>query len=126
MKRWKPAADGAERKRDDMADQVTIEVFEPPMCCAGGMCGPVADEKLLQFNEALLSLRKQFGGAVAIFRYLPNQQIAKFQENAEVIALLSKEGTDVLPVTAVNGSIRWREAYPTLEELTEAVRGSAK
>ena len=106
-----------------MAEQVTIEVFEPPMCCAGGMCGPVADEKLLQFNEALLTLRKQFGGAVAIYRYLPNQQIAKFQENDAVMALLNKQGTHVLPVTAVNGSIRWREGYPTLEQLTGAVRG---
>lgn len=109
-----------------MADQVTIEVFEPPMCCVGGMCGPVADEKLLRFNEALLSLKKQFGSAVAIFRYLPNQQVAKFQENDAVMALLNKDGTHVLPVIAVNGSICWREAYPTLEQLTAAVCSDGK
>lgn len=109
-----------------MAEQVTIEVFEPPMCCAGGMCGPVADEKLLRFNEALLNLKKQLGSAMAIYRYLPNQQIAKFQENAEVMALVTQHGTEVLPVTAVNGAIRWREAYPTLEELAAAVRSDGK
>ena len=28
-----------------------LEVFDPPMCCSSGVCGPKVDKKLVQFKE---------------------------------------------------------------------------
>ncbi len=32
-----------------------VQVFDPPMCCSSGACGPkVLDRRLVQFSAALL------------------------------------------------------------------------
>lgn len=35
-----------------------IEIFDPPMCCASGLCGPEIDPALLDINEAIIKLKK--------------------------------------------------------------------
>ncbi len=34
-----------------------VQVFDPPMCCSSGACGPTADKRLVQFSAALEWLR---------------------------------------------------------------------
>lgn len=99
----------------DKSEAVRIELFDPPMCCPGGLCGPAIDPALLDLNEAVLRLKNEHG--VAVNRYLLQQQGRKFMENPEVLALLQEHGTDVLPVTAVNGTVVKTRAFPSYEEL---------
>ena len=36
-----------------------VEIFDPPMCCPTGMCGPTIDQTLLDLNEMVLALQAQ-------------------------------------------------------------------
>jgi len=94
-----------------------IEIFDPPMCCPGGMCGPVIDPALLDVNEAILKVKKESDGQVKIERYLLTQQTTKFLQNPEVLELLHSQGTLALPVTAINGKVVKQKIYPTYAEL---------
>ncbi|MDZ7795282.1 MAG: arsenite efflux transporter metallochaperone ArsD [Spirochaetia bacterium] len=95
--------------------KVGVEIFDPPMCCPGGLCGPAIDPALLDVNEAVLRLKKEHG--IAVQRYLLQQQGQKFMENPEVLALLKEHGTDILPLTVVNGIVVKKQGFPTYEEL---------
>ncbi len=99
----------------DTDTNVRIEIFDPPMCCPGGLCGPAIDPALLDVNEAALKLKNEHG--VEVHRYLLQQQGQKFMENPAVLALLQEQGTDVLPVTAVNGTVVKQREFPTFKEL---------
>lgn len=94
-----------------------IELFDPPMCCPGGLCGPAIDPVLLDLNEAILRLKKEKG--IAVERYLLSQQGKKFMENPEVLALLQQHGTEILPVTVVNGHVVKTRNFPTYKELKQ-------
>ena len=96
---------------------VSIELFDPPMCCPGGMCGPAIDPALLDISEAVLKMKNQHG--VIVQRYLLQQNGDKFMQNPGVKNLLQEHGTDILPVTAVNGEVVKTGAFPSYEELAE-------
>lgn len=99
----------------------TIEIFDPPMCCPSGLCGPSVDPALLDINEAVLKLKKEYDGKVTVERYLLSQQGQKFMQVPEVLALLKREGVSVLPLTMVNGKIIKQKTYPTYDELKLSV-----
>jgi hypothetical protein len=92
-----------------------VEIFDPPMCCPGGMCGPAIDPALLDLNEALIRLKNEQG--LTVSRYLLMQNGQKFMQNREISTLLKAQGTEVLPITTVNGKIVKQGAYPTYDEL---------
>lgn len=96
-------------------NQLQIEIFDPPMCCPGGLCGPAIDPALLDVSEAVLKLKNEHG--VKVERYLLQQQGQKFMENPQVLELLKQHGTDVLPLTAVNGQVVKQREFPTYDEL---------
>lgn len=105
-------------------DVQIIEVFDPPMCCPSGICGPSIDPALLDMNEAILKVSKEYAGKVEIHRYLLSQQGPKFMQNPEVLALLKANGVAVLPVVAVNGKVLKQKAYPSYEELVSYIDGN--
>lgn len=110
-----------------MTSQTTkIEIFDPPMCCPTGLCGPSIDPALLEISEAILKLKKEFNESVRVERYLLSQQGQKFMEVPEVLALLKREGVAVLPLTMVNGKVVKEKAYLTYEELKLAVQEAAR
>ncbi len=94
-----------------------IEIFDPPLCCPTGLCGPTIDPALLDINEALLKLKADFDGSANIDRYLLGQQPGKFVQQPEVIARLKANGVAVLPITVVNGVVKKERAYPSYAEL---------
>lgn len=100
---------------------LTIEIFDPPMCCPSGLCGPAIDPALLDINEAILRLKKEFDGKLVIERYLLTQQGPKFMQNPHVLALLKSRGVEVLPITTVNGEVVKRQAYPSYDELKSVI-----
>jgi len=103
----------------DKENVVKVEIFDPPMCCPAGICGPTIDPVLLDIQEALLKIQKQFDGAASVERYLLSQQPARFMQNPEILALLKKEGTGILPITAVEGEVMKTKSYPTFQELDQ-------
>lgn len=86
-----------------------IQVYDPPMCCSTGVCGPDVDPVLPRF-AGLLS---QLGSAgVKVERYNLAQQPLPFVQNPAVKALLDKEGADALPAIFIDGELVLRGSYP--------------
>lgn len=100
-------------------DPIPVEIFDPPMCCPTGLCGPTIDPALLDIQEAILKLTEEYDGTARIERYLLGQQPAKFMQHPEVIARLKASGVGVLPITVVKGRVVKEGAYPTYAELKE-------
>lgn len=96
----------------------TIEVFDPPMCCSTGVCGPDADDTLVSFSGALRWLERQ---GVSVARYNPGTAPEAFMDNDIVHKALTEEGQDVLPLILIDGEIAYRRTYPSREELADRV-----
>ena len=91
-----------------------LEVFDPPMCCSSGVCGPKVDPALPRFAGDLEWVK---GQGVAVARYNLAQQPMAFAENAAVRDSLEKEDVACLPLILADGKIVSRGAYPTREAL---------
>lgn len=106
-----------------MSDEgkVAVEIFDPPMCCPGGLCGPAIDPALLDINEALLHLRQDYDGRVTVERYLLPSQAGKFMAAPPVMQALQTRGVAVLPMALVNGRVLTSGRYPTYHELVQAI-----
>ena len=95
----------------------TVEIFDPPLCCPTGICGPTVDPALLDAQEAILRVQSEFNGRVRVERYALGQQPGKFMQQPEVVARLKAQGVATLPITVVCGRAVKERAYPTYEEL---------
>ena len=100
---------------------ITIEIFDPPMCCPSGLCGPDIDPALLDINETILKVKKEFDGQVHIERYLLSQQGPKFMQQPEVKTRLETNGVDVLPLTMVDGHVVKEKEYPSYDEIKSRI-----
>ncbi len=94
----------------------TVEVFDPPMCCSTGVCGPDVDPVLVRFSADFHWLA---GEGVHVERYNLSQQPQAFLANPVVKAALNQEGRDCLPLIVVNGAIVSKGRYPTRKELAQ-------
>lgn len=103
---------------------IEVNVYDPPMCCPGGLCGPAVDPELLKIHEALLAVEKEFGDRTVVNRYVLSQTPAKFMANPDIMELLKSEGVSALPVTVVNGRVIKKGIYPSLEEIRRAIVSS--
>lgn len=97
-----------------------VQIFDPPMCCPTGLCGPTLDPVLLDVNEMVLKLRAQ---GVRVERYALNAQPQAFMAHAEVFRLVREAGLPALPITVVKGQIAKTGRYPTFEEVQAALNG---
>ena len=94
----------------------TIEVYDKPMCCSTGVCGPDVDPVLPQFAADLQWLKSQ-GHKVERFNLA--QQADAFIQNSAVHQLLATQGVNCLPLIVVNGRVVSRQSYPTREQLAQ-------
>ena len=98
-----------------------ILIYDPPMCCDSGVCGPDVDPLLPRFAGMLA----QIGGqGVTVERYNLAQQPMAFAQNLEVRAILEKEGTEALPLIYVDGVLEMQGRYPETEERSAFVKRS--
>jgi len=95
-------------------------IYDPPMCCSTGVCGPNPDQTLIQLQDTLAKLRQM---GVEVERYLITQSPEKFKENPQVIKLIQEQQLKVLPITILNGAIVKTGSYPTLEEFNRFING---
>lgn len=92
----------------------TLQVFDPPMCCATGVCGPTVDPNVVQFAADLDWLATR---GVTIRRFNLAQEPTSFVENAAVKALLARSNGAELPAIVVDGAVVASGRYPTRDEL---------
>jgi hypothetical protein len=93
----------------------TVEVFDPPMCCSTGVCGPSVDPALAAFAADLGWLAEQ--GAV-VERHNLSQEPKAFADSDLVRELLAERGSDeALPAGVVDGVLRSSGRYPSRSEL---------
>jgi hypothetical protein len=97
----------------------TIQVYDPAMCCATGICGTNVDPDLVNF-AAMLSQLGSHG--IKVERYNLGQQPMAFVQNPAVKALLDKEGVGVLPLIFWDGEVQLKGRYPTKPERPEWFR----
>ncbi len=91
----------------------TIQVYDPPMCCSTGICGPNIDPDLVNFAAMLSQLGTH---DIKIERYNLGQQPMAFVQNSVVKALLEKEGAVALPLIFWDGEVHLKGRYPTKDE----------
>ncbi|WP_103020330.1 arsenite efflux transporter metallochaperone ArsD [Salinibacter altiplanensis] len=97
----------------DSVDGPEIEVFDPPMCCSTGVCGPEADDELVTVSEVLRKLERR---GATVERYNPASHPEMFTDTPVVYDALQREGQDVLPIVLVDGRVQSRWSYPSREE----------
>ncbi|NTU78249.1 MAG: arsenite efflux transporter metallochaperone ArsD [Chloroflexales bacterium] len=100
--------------------QVDVAIYDPPMCCPTGLCGPALDQTLLDTNELVLALKER---GLRVERYQMQSQPHAFTGNAEVMRLIRERNMEALPITAVRGAVIKSGAYPTRAEVEAALGG---
>lgn len=105
------------------AQPVLIEIFDPPMCCSTGLCGPTVDQTLLTLNEMLMTLEAE---GLTVERYQMTSHPQKFIQNTAVMKLVRAQQMAALPITLVRGEVIKVGAYPTSEEIKAHLNGVAK
>ncbi len=94
--------------------KIKLEVYDPPMCCSSGVCGPNINPVLTRFSSILEWLKTQ---NVDVARYNLSSNPAAFAGQESVKNALEEEGNECLPLVLVNGYIVSRGTYPSREEL---------
>lgn len=95
-----------------------LEVFDPPMCCSTGVCGPSVNPMLPRLAADLEWLRSL---GIQVERYGLAQQPAAFRDNAAVRETLAQEGVECLPLFRVDDVTVSKGLYPTRVQLAEWV-----
>ena len=93
---------------------MTIQVFDKPMCCSTGICGPQVDQTLVRFAGDLDWLRRT---GVGVERFNLSQQPREFAQQPDVRAALQTKGIDALPIVRVEGRIVCQGTYPSRDLL---------
>jgi len=99
---------------------IEIEVFDPPMCCSTGVCGPDIDPVLARFAGDLEWLKQQ---GMSVTRYNMSQQPAAFAENETVRKALQDQGNVCLPLILMDGKAISSGEYPDREALLAMIPG---
>ena len=93
-----------------------VQVFEPALCCATGVCGADVDQALVTFSADLDFVRGR-GGEVS--RYNLASEPLAFVETEAVKGFLQVVGSKGLPLVLVDGVTAMTGGYPTRAELSE-------
>ena len=65
-----------------------VEIFDPPMCCSTGLCGPILEQTLLDASETILALQAK-GMRVECHQMTSHPNA--FLGNAEVMRLVREQ-----------------------------------
>lgn len=91
-----------------------VEVFEPALCCATGVCGDDVDQQLVTFSADLEFVRSRGGDVV---RYNLASEPLAFAHNDAVAAFLNVAGSAGLPLVLVDGVTAMTGRYPQRDQL---------
>ena len=91
-----------------------IQVFEGPLCCNTGVCGPDPDQALVDFTADLGWLTRQ---GVSVRRANLAQDPAAFADSAVARAFVQKVGASGLPLIVADDVTVATGRYPSRAEL---------
>jgi len=100
-----------------------VEIFDPPLCCPTGLCGPVLDTTLIDLGEAIISLQ---GEGRTVVRHMMTAEPQAFMRNREVYQLIRERQLAVLPITVVRGRIVKTDAYASLDEMRDELETESR
>jgi len=92
-----------------------VEVFEPALCCATGVCGEDVDQELVTFSADLDFVRSRGGN---VRRYNLASEPLAFAEREAVKGFLQVVGSKGLPLVLVDGVTAMTGVYPDRAELS--------
>ena len=92
----------------------TLQVFDKPLCCSSGVCGPDVDPALVAFSADLQWLDQQ---GVQVQRINPAHQPSLFVASELVRGELKKHGNGCLPLIVVNNAVVSRSVLPNRSQL---------
>lgn len=95
-----------------------IQIYDPPMCCSTGACGPQANPELVRFAADIDWLQHN---GVTVERFNLTGHPQAFADTACVRETLQKVGNACLPLFVVNAAEVHRGSYPSREELCQWV-----
>lgn len=93
---------------------MTVEVFEPALCCATGVCGEDVDQGLVTFSADMDFVRSR-GGDVR--RYNLASEPLAFAGSEPVKGFLQVVGSNGLPLVLVDGVTAMTGGYPDRAQL---------
>ncbi len=111
---------GSGTPRSMPRNQPDVEIFDPPMCCPTGLCGPTLDQTLLDVSEMILSLQNE-GFQVARYQMASHPQA--FLNNQDVMRLVREKQLAALPIVVVHGQVFSEGVYPKLVEIQKKLNG---
>ena len=100
-----------------------VELFDPPMCCPTGLCGPALDQTMLDVNEMVMSLQRE---NLRVERYQMTSNPNAFLGNTEVMKQVREKEMAALPIVVVHGKVIKVGAYPSTDEIRAALHETTK
>ena len=91
-------------------------IYEGPMCCSTGVCGPSPDDELMRVSTMVFKLTRS---GASIERYNLTNNPKEFVDNKTVNKLLDEKGEDVPPIVIVDDEVVMTGKYPSNEEFYE-------
>jgi SAM-dependent methyltransferase len=98
------------------ASMTIVEVFEPALCCATGVCGEDVEQGLVTFSADMDFVRSRGGN---VRRYNLASEPLAFAENEAVKGFLQVVGSKGLPLVLVDGVTAMTGGYPDRAQLAE-------
>lgn len=96
----------------------TIQIFDKPMCCSTGICGPDVDPALVTFSTDLQWLEQK---GVSVQRINPAHEPQQFAANPLVRQELQTHGNNCLPLILVDNVVVSRGVFPNRQQLASWV-----
>lgn len=103
--------------------KINLVIYEGAMCCSTGVCGPEPNKELIELNETLKRLQKEFKELNAV-RASISFNLNMFLENSEISQQIQINGPGVLPITTINGKIIAKQKYLTYSELKKEIENT--
>lgn len=95
---------------------IDLIIYDGVTCCTSGLCGPEPDQELIEFNNTLKKLEKEFKD-LNVKRVSMAFDMASFIENKKISQLVKENGIDILPITMINENIIAKLRYPKYDKL---------
>jgi hypothetical protein len=99
-----------------------LVIYEGMLCCSTGICGPEPNQALIQLSEDIKRLQAELPHE-NIIRASLSFNAQSFLEDPEVLKLVKEHGTDILPITVLDGKILAKQRYMTYDEMRAALLG---
>jgi hypothetical protein len=106
------------RREEEFMAEGVLRVFDKPLCCPSGVCGPEPDEELVEFAADLEWLKKQ---GVMVQRFNPAQEPGAFLGDSLVRRTLQERGSECLPLLLWGDRVIASGALPGRDELIRAL-----